>query len=301
MAKRGERGLTRKMERRETRLSFGVATERSEKHPENEDGWLVDEQLQLAAVFDGLGGLRKGTEYQGSLAARTAADAVQAFFRQAPEPHSLEELKQQMDSALDCMNRAVCSRRMETGRLLGTTAVVFKSAIVGDRRIGMIGSIGDSRAMRYLLGRPNRLEILTVDDADWVLKYQTYEERIRIQTRFADIVSDADLQGLSEQESRDFFWYRLGSLYRYLGADPQVGGSVIGFEMLPRERYLFATDGLTDVLPHSRIREMVTQFRKPEELSAQLVSKARSYKHTPASIYLRAKNDDTTVVVVDVH
>lgn len=126
------------------RLVIGEATDVGKVRDHNEDGYLVDDGLALAAVADGMGG-----HAGGEVASATAIEAFHASFTDHGG----------MRDAVLAANDAVLDRADGDESLhgMGTT---FTAAVLGDDGTLLIGHVGDSRA--YLL-RDNELSRVTTD------------------------------------------------------------------------------------------------------------------------------------------
>ena len=109
----------------------------------NEDSYVVDDELGLFAVADGMGGHRGG-----EVASSTAIEALHAAIA---EGHAVE-------AAIHLANTAVFARAASDDALsgMGTTMTAFVQ--LGDALV--IGHVGDSRAY---LSRGGALQKLTVD------------------------------------------------------------------------------------------------------------------------------------------
>jgi protein phosphatase len=125
-------------------LDVGEATDTGMVRDHNEDGYLVDRELRLAAVADGMGG-----HLGGEVASATALNALHAAFS---ENGGLRD-------AIVAANEAVVDRADESPELrgMGTTLTV---AVLGDDDTLLVGHVGDSRA--YLV-RDGELSRITTD------------------------------------------------------------------------------------------------------------------------------------------
>jgi protein phosphatase len=125
-------------------LDVGEATDTGKVRDHNEDGYLVDRDLRLAAVADGIGGHRGG-----EVASATALDALHASFAESGG----------LRDAVLAANDAVIERANATPDLrgMGTTLTV---GVLGDDDTLLVGHVGDSRA--YLV-RDGELSRITTD------------------------------------------------------------------------------------------------------------------------------------------
>jgi protein phosphatase len=125
-------------------LDVGEATDTGRVRDHNEDGYLVDNELRLAAVADGMGGHRGG-----EVASATALEALHAAFAESGG----------LRDAFLAANQAVIGRADEVPELrgMGTTLTV---GVLGDDDTLLVGHVGDSRA--YLV-RDGELSRITTD------------------------------------------------------------------------------------------------------------------------------------------
>lgn len=122
-------------------LDIGEATDTGRVRDHNEDGYLVDRDLQFAAVADGMGGHRGG-----EVASATALDALHASFAENGGLHD----------AVVAANRAVLDRAEGDQGLhgMGTT---LTAGVLGDDGTLLIGHVGDSRAYLVHDGELSRI------------------------------------------------------------------------------------------------------------------------------------------------
>ncbi|MEZ5411564.1 MAG: protein phosphatase 2C domain-containing protein [Acidimicrobiales bacterium] len=121
------------------RIRVSGCSDRGLVRDANEDVLLVDAELGLFAVLDGIGGAAAG-----ELAARTAADALQLSlwhdrYRAGPEADRQNRLRE----AVLVADRAVRQEAASSGRLRGMGCTLTAVQIVDDRAI--VAHVGDSR------------------------------------------------------------------------------------------------------------------------------------------------------------
>ncbi len=126
------------------RLLAGWATDVGQVRPGNEDSLLIDEDLGVFAVADGMGGHRGG-----EVASSTAIEAVRVSLARG----------QSIDAAIRDANNAIRERALGDPEVqgMGTT---FTAVVPLDDANVLIGHVGDSRA--YMV-REGRLRQLTID------------------------------------------------------------------------------------------------------------------------------------------
>ena len=122
-------------------LDVGEATDTGKVRDHNEDGFLIDRELRLAAVADGMGG-----HSGGEVASATALEALHAAFSESGG----------LRDAVLAANDAVLDRADERPELrgMGTT---LTAGVLGDDDTLLVGHVGDSRAYLVQGGEFSRI------------------------------------------------------------------------------------------------------------------------------------------------
>lgn len=187
----------------------------------NEDVLLVDAELSLFAVLDGLGGAAAG-----ELAARIAADALQLSLWQerftptmdaVGRPHGLVE-------AVRHANRAVWRQAASSDGTRGMGCTVTAVEIAGNR--AAVAHVGDSRL--YLV-------------RDRLVHQITHDHTVA-----AELVRQGRMQ-LTESRNHRGAHTLTGSL----GRGPEVEVETHELELRPADRLLLCTDGLSDYVENT--------------------------------------------------
>lgn len=206
----------------------------------NEDRYLIDDDLGLYAVFDGMGG-----HSGGDVAAALARDVIVRYVgdkrRRRPPRKVLERAFQQASSAV---HRE--AQRREAADAMGTTAV---AVLVGPSRRGILASVGDSRA--YLV-RDGALRLLTRD-----------------QTIVNELVASGSLSPAAAAKHP----YR-SVLSNNLGARPRTHVQLADLELEPGDRLLLCSDGLTGFASAESIAAATVGAADPERAAGDLVELA---------------------------
>ncbi len=179
--------------------------------PKNEDRYLVDDELGLYAVFDGMGG-----HSAGHVAAALARDVVVRYVaerRHRRAPRKLLERAFQRASA--AVHREAQRRRDRYG--MGTTAV---AVIVAPDRSAVLASVGDSRVY---LARRGTLRLLTRDQT---------------------IVNELVAAGSLTPEAAEYHPYR-SVLSNNIGARSRTHVQLAELALEDGDRLLLCSDGLT--------------------------------------------------------
>ncbi len=194
------------------------------ERPHNEDAFLVDDELGLYVVCDGLGGHRAG-EVASHLAVRTVQRAL------APHAETLASLgRQPPRSVLQGMVRdavllacqAVHTRAQDDPHCagMGTTLTLLLAA----GRFAAVAHVGDSR---LYLHRAGRVYLLSDD-------HSLVNELLQCGS-------------LDEDDAESFEYGHL--LTRVVGLQPSVNVDSLVLELLPGDSFLLCSDGLCNSFP----------------------------------------------------
>lgn len=219
--------------------------------PENEDSYLCSESLRLYAVADGIGGLPSGAQ-----ASQLAVAALEKCFADLPAgqkpdyPQILNEVNQQV---------------FELGRVLspqfGIGSTLTFAHLVGVKL--NIGHVGDSCALRL---RAKALEQLTSD--------HTVENEMR--------------ERAARGEPMAMLMENRNALTRCIGQPPPLQGDCHAHTVLPHDRYLLASDGISRYVTLPEIQEIIQQAFEPAAAAKRLVECANE----------RGGLDNSTAVVL---
>ena len=230
------------------------ATDVGVKRRVNEDVFLVDEDLGVYLVADGMGG-----HAAGEVASRLAAEEI---IRNLSEHASLdsetwpEHWNMARSAAANVVVDAILAghervtravRRDSNLRGMGTTVVV--AVHPPNSRTLVICHVGDSRAYRF---RDGHIELLT-DDHSWV------HEQVTAGFLTEEAARSHPLKNVVTQA--------LGG-----SADPQV--DILETELCPGDVYLLCSDGLNSMLSDDEIFEILERDDSLEETASALIASA---------------------------
>jgi PPM family protein phosphatase len=232
---------------------FG-ATDAGKVRSNNEDALLVGEGKDetLFAVADGIGGFEAG-----EVASRIAVDVLKEL-----EPGA------SFEAAIREANRRILAVGRGDERLsgMGTTIVAVRFGGTREEPVAEIAHVGDSRA--YLL-RGGEMQPVTEDHS-----------------LVAELVRSGDLTRAQAAEHP-----QKNLITRALGADEEVEVDTVVLPVEEGDRLLLCSDGLTDMVPETRVAEILAESPDdPEKPARALVSAALD----------AGGSDNVTVVVVDV-
>ena len=250
-------------------VRFFAATDLGRKRSANEDNFLVDQNLRLFVVADGMGGHASG-EVASALAVHAVRDVV-ARERDLlkdyddEDPRSHVEVCTLLEYAVHCAGERIHEKaqREPEKRGMGTTIVVL--LLIGAR--GFIAYVGDSRI--YLL-RGGIVYQLTED-------HSLKNELIRLGKIRADEFEDSPYASLKN------------AMTRAVGVYPLVEVDTLDFDVIPGDGFLLCSDGLYEYLDDNDISRNLG-LPETREVPGRLVELANT----------RGGKDNITAVVVKV-
>lgn len=243
-------------------------TDVGRKRKHNEDSLAFDKEEGLFIVADGMGGHAAG-EVASKITVETIGEFIAAT-RQKEEAtwpfkynHELDFNSNRLAVAIEKANERVMSAVAAQPWLKGMGTTVVAGLL--NEKILSLAHVGDSRA--YLL-RDGQLSCLT-DDHSWV------HEQVA-----AGI--------LTEEEAKTHPLKNV--VTRALGGGSSVSPDLQELVFLPRDSYIFCSDGLTTMLSDEEIRDAAVAQTSPKALCEKLVELANE----------KGGVDNVTVVVVSI-
>jgi PPM family protein phosphatase len=251
-------------------LAFGK-TDTGKKRDHNEDFFLIDEELQLYIVADGMGG-----HAAGEVASSTAVESIrktlqgqiqliQSYKHDGP-PEQRDKILQLIDESIQkaCSSVFFMGEEDQKRHGMGTTLSML---LITDRG-AFIGHVGDSRI--YLL-RENQVHQLTVDHT---------------------LVNEQMKRGvISKEEARSAKYKNV--ITRAVGIQERVRADSLHLDVLPSDRFLICTDGLHGYFLQGDIEK--TAKKSPiEEIPDVFIKMAnqRGGKDNISVIYLQIPADE---------
>ncbi len=234
------------------------------KRTNNEDNYLINDDLQLYVVCDGMGG-HVGGEFASAIAVNTVEEVLTTIeFR--PEEHGLdadedptEVTREKVRYAVRLAGRRIFEKAVEEPEYkgMGTTCL----ALLMDQGTAYLGHVGDSRA--YLV-RDGTIEQLTED-------HSLVNEKIK-----------AGL--LTPEEAKN---HKLKNIItRSLGYMEDVEVDLLVRAVRRNDHFVMCSDGLSGLVETGEIGENVRDH-SPQEASRRLIQLACE----------RGGDDNITVVI----
>ena len=217
------------------KLEFAWRTDRGRVRTRNEDAVVVQADLGLVVVADGVGGASAG-EVASQLATETIRER---FKRQALPRTDADRARHLTEAAVEEANRAVWQlAQTKTDCVgMGTTVVI---GFAGTDWLAY-GNVGDSRLYRL---RGERLEQLSHD--------HSFIQEVVDQGFFRSL-EDARQYGIGDN-----------ILTRALGSGPEVSVYTGVTDLKTGDIYLFCTDGLTGLVPVEWLRQLLIAAAKTD-------------------------------------
>lgn len=220
-----------------------AVSDKGNKRDSNQDSYLVNENLGLFVVADGMGG-HSGGEVASSLAVQTLESELK-ILKTSEIP--VRELMQKLFERASI--RIFDKAAIESPELMGMGTTMVSCYVDNDRMY--IANVGDSRC--YLFDNSNLWQ-LTED-------HSLLNEQIRT--------------GLLKPEQAANFTGR-NVITRSVGYERVVHPDVIDREVKPGETYLLCSDGLSGLVPDAKIAECF-RTKSLNEVALALVNLALAH------------------------
>jgi len=238
---------------------WGAATDVGKEREENEDTFLVEPEIGLFLVSDGMGGHRGG-----ALASRIVAEDLSVLIETR-----LGKLKSESNRAIRSMFKKAISQQSRHLRMeadsesgyKGMGATLALALLRKDR--AYIANIGDSRVYRLRKGRFDQL------------------------SRDHSVISELLERGKIEPEEAEDH-SALGEITRYMGMEEKARPFVRTFQLKKDDCLLLCTDGLTDMLNEKEISAYLKDHADPQGVCNALVEAANA----------AGGHDNITVIVI---
>ena len=248
-------------------IQYFAGTDVGRKRSANEDNFLIDKNLKLFVVADGMGGHASG-EVASAMAVHIVRDVIweerdilEAYDDEDPRSHV------EVCTLLEYAVHRACETIHEKGKVepekrgMGTTIVVL--FIIGAR--GFIAYVGDSRI--YLL-RGGVVYQLTED-------HSLKNELIRLGKIRPDEFEDSPYAKLRN------------AMTRAVGVYESVEVDTLDFDIIPGDAFLLCSDGLYEYLDDNDITRAIA-LPEIREIPGRLIEAANT----------RGGKDNITAVVV---
>ncbi len=251
---------------------------RSRKH--NEDGWLIDDQLGLYAVADGMGGHAAG-EVASAYGLRCVQQQLVKKkgllneYRENPTPEGRAQILREVELSINVASSAIYHLAQRDKKRHGMGTTLSMVLVVGDK--AFMAHVGDSR---LYLARANQIHQLSED-------HSYLWEQIR---KGAITVEEAKRSPFSNV------------ITRAVGITETVQVDTLVFDVVPGDTYLCCSDGLHGYLEDEEELKKILANDVGEEVPRDLIdlANARGGKDNITCIVLRVPGDAADPTAVDV-
>ncbi|PIU00677.1 MAG: serine/threonine-protein phosphatase [Bdellovibrionales bacterium CG10_big_fil_rev_8_21_14_0_10_45_34] len=209
------------------KYSVWAQTDRGLKRQTNQDTFLIDRELALFAVADGMGG-HKGGEVASALAVQTIREVVSESFEKDAGKRPLDLISDAFLEASDRIYQVAQMKPSLTG--MGTTMV----AILLRDNIVYVGNVGDSRAYLFSEGR---------------LWQVSEDHSLMCEQLRSGILKESDVADFASKNI----------ITRSVGFEPKVQADLLFRPAKPGEIYLLCSDGVSGMLEDTDIERILTQ------------------------------------------
>ena len=205
--------------------------------PENEDSFLCSDAHKIYAVADGIGGLPSGGQ-----ASQLTVTELEKYFAKNPAGDAVDyqRIIEEINNKVFLLGRVLSPQ-------FGIGSTLTFAHLTGVKL--NIGHVGDSCALRL---RANLIEQLTTD--------HTIENELR----------EREARG----ESVSLLMENRNALTRCIGQPPPILGNCTKHTILPHDRYLLCSDGITRYVEEDEISEILQQATEPAAVAQTLINRA---------------------------
>ena len=215
----------------------------------NEDSWLIDLDRRLFIVSDGMGG-----HQAGEVASKAVVTVLPAMIEQLAaqkKPASESAYKLVLRDAILSLSRRLHEESQGQAGLQGMGATLVLVWIIEGRRTikAFFASMGDSRIYRL---RNKAIQQLTRDHS-----------LVALLVRHGEI---------TEEEAKGH--PARGRLSRYVGMEGDTFADVFSLDVLPGDRFLLCSDGLSGMVPDAKVAQLLVHNPEPELACKALMTAA---------------------------
>lgn len=245
---------------------FSSATDTGRARSNNEDAVLLDAEVGLAVLADGMGGYNAG-EVASQMATQRVVAELGQWLRAQPDTPSVKAVQEAMADGVERANREIFNVANTNPQCagMGTTLVVasFRQGQL------LVGHVGDSRAYRL---RSGRLQQLTRD-------HSLLQEQI-----------DA---GLITAEQAVYATHK-NLVTRAVGVEDAVLLDISVHDVQPGDVVLLCSDGLSDMLDDNEMAFIVAGQNNLDAAAAELVARANQEGGRDNISVILARHDGTS-------
>lgn len=227
--------ITAELNSRKMKVISAGLTDVGKKRTRNEDSFLIDDDLQLYIVADGMGG-HAGGGTASRIAVETLHRELQVAHRMPHGPFSSSTTLQQsplpeiIRGAVEKAGSTIFQAAQQDARLHGMGTTVISLLVYGEH--ALFAHVGDSRA--YLI-RGELVQQLS-EDHSWV------NEQLKAGIITAD-------------EAKNYPYKNV--ITRSVGVEAEVQVDVMGIVTLPKDIFLLCSDGLANMVEDRELLDIL--------------------------------------------
>lgn len=214
------------------KVEVGALTDVGLKRDINQDAILVDHDLGLYVVADGMGGHRGG-----EVASAMAVETIRDYFRRHGGEKSADPRFMIQAAYSEASAKIHHKSTVEATELMGMGTTMVALLIRGKK--AFIANVGDSRA--YLIRHPHIWQV-TED-------HSLINEQVK-------------MGAISEEEAPKIIARNV--ITRSVGFERDVLVDIQEREILPGDTFLLCSDGLSGLVKDQRLAEIVSKFNTKE-------------------------------------
>lgn len=214
-------------------------TDRGLRRESNQDAFLINKDLGLYIVADGMGG-HSGGEVASALAVKTVEEYV---LKNKPAGLRTSEL---LVKAYEAASEKIFDKAAKESRLMGMGTTMVLAYIQGESIF--VANVGDSRA--YLYRKPHYWQI-TED-------HSLVNEQLR-----AGIISEDQVQGFLNKNV----------ITRSVGYEKEVNVDIVERPLLNGDAFLLCSDGFSGLVKDEHAAELLNRT-SPEKVPEVCIAKA---------------------------
>lgn len=212
---------------------------------QNEDSFIIEPEIGLFLLSDGMGGHRGG-EIASSFVSETLSVRIETGLYQLRSMKS-RAVRRFLSKAVTCHNREVHVEGISESGIKGMGATLVLCLIQNGR--AYIANLGDSRLYRLRNGKLTRL------------------------TKDHTVISEMIEQGTASADAAFAHEYS-GIITQYMGMEEQADPHVRSFKLKYGDRLLLCSDGLTDMLDDQEIKDIINPANNLDDAVETLVDEA---------------------------
>ncbi len=227
-------------------IVFGAKTDVGKEREMNQDFCIASaDRPHLFILCDGMGGHKSG-----DVASRTAADSIETYVRmQSALDYDAAKAERVLKGAVSYANNIVYTRALNMEELAGMGTTVDICMV--DFDMLYIAHVGDSRV--YLL-REGILEQVTTD-------HSLVEEMVQ-----NGLITEREAQSHPNKNV----------ITRAVGTNKTVQCDFIARELYQDDILLMCSDGLSNMLTETEIKNILISSDKPQDIADELIEKANA-------------------------